>query len=86
MAKSTAYGDNSYRLVMGQGGGDESRTIEFRAAGAHSALFVAGQHCRGRQAEVFENGRLLCSILNDATDGFWVIAPPAARDSVAIPA
>lgn len=71
--------DNLYCLVLGKDGLGDARIIEFEASGAHSALIMAGRHCRGRKAEVFENGQSLCSITSDAAEGFWVIMPPVAQ-------
>lgn len=74
--------NNLYCLVLDADKVGEPRIFEFEAAGAQSALIAAARHCRGRKAEVFENGRSLCSITHDTADGFWIIAPTAAQTAL----
>ncbi len=76
--------NNHYCLKLGNDHLGDARIIEFDASGAHSALLIAGRHCRGRKADVFENGHPLCSVVSDPADGFWVIMPPVAQSVAAI--
>lgn len=85
MASLAKNFDNQYCLVVVDDSIGEARIFEFEAPSAQSVIIMAGRHCRGRKAEVFENGRSLCSITNDPTDGFWLIAPTAARTETPAP-
>jgi hypothetical protein len=59
--------------------------LEFEASGADTALFRAQKHCRGIEAELFENGRSLGRIVCNADSGFWLLSkngadtPPSVR-------
>ena len=66
---------HTYRLVLADDGAGEPCVIEFEAASADSALFLAQQQCRGRAAGLFEDGRSLGSIQCMEGGGYWVLSP-----------
>lgn len=70
---SRRRGLHSYALVMGAEGAGVPHTVEFEAAGAEAALFAAQRLCQGREAELFEDGRSLGRLRNDAEAGFWML-------------
>jgi hypothetical protein len=68
--------NQSYQLILHDDAGGVGRTIEFQASGAEAALYMAQQHCRGREAELMQDGRSLGRLKCDK-GGYWVISPPA---------
>ena len=68
----------TYRLVLTDDGKGSARTIEFEASCPDSALYLAQQQCRGREAELFEGerslGRLKCE-----PQGYWLLSPTTRR-------
>jgi len=70
--------NQTYQLILHDDGREAGRTIEFEASGAEAALYVAQQHCRGREAELMQDGRSLGRLKCAANGGYWVISPPAA--------
>jgi hypothetical protein len=75
MNKSSLSGDRHYQLVLTDEGEGKTRRIEFDALGPDSALFRAEKECRGREAELFEDGRSLGRIKCAAKGGYWVLTP-----------
>ena len=69
--------NQTYQLILRDDGRGVGRTIEFEASGAEAALYVAQQHCRGREAELLQEGRSLGRLKCDK-GGYWVISPPAS--------
>jgi hypothetical protein len=69
--------NQSYQLILHDDDRGAGRTIEFEASGAEAALYMAQQHCRGREAELVQDGRSLGRLKCDK-GGYWVISPPAA--------
>ena len=67
----------TYQLILHDDERGAGRTIEFEASGAESALYVAQQQCRGREAELMLDGRSLGRLKCDE-GGYWVISPPVA--------
>ena len=70
--------NQTYQLVLHDDERGAGRTIEFEASGAEAALYVAQQQCRGREAELMQDGRSLGRLKCAANGGYWVISPPAA--------
>lgn len=66
--------NHTYRLVLSEDGTGVPRTIEFEAPGPEVALYMAQQQCRGREAEVLEDGRSLGRV-RMAAGGFWRLSP-----------
>jgi hypothetical protein len=83
MTRSSLTATRRYQLVLLEGGHDSGRRIEFEAPGADSALFRAEQECRGREAELFEDGRSLGRINCGSSGGYWVLTPAATVKSAA---
>jgi hypothetical protein len=75
MNKSSLIGTRHYQLVLGEEGEGTTRSIDFDALGPDSALFRAEKECRGREAELFEDGRSLGRIKCAAKGGYWVLTP-----------
>jgi hypothetical protein len=69
--------NQTYQLILHDDGRGAGRTIEFEASGAEAVLYVAQQHCRGREAELIQGGRSLGRLKCDK-GGYWVISPPVA--------
>ena len=67
----------TYQLILHEDARGPGRTIEFEASGAEAALYVAQQQCRGREAELLQEGRSL-GRLKCNKGGYWVISPPPA--------
>jgi hypothetical protein len=67
----------TYQLILYDDERGVARTIEFEASGAEAALYVAQQQCRGREAELVQDGHSLGRLKCDK-GGYWVISPPAA--------
>jgi hypothetical protein len=65
----------TYQLILHDDERGVARTIEFEASGAETALYVAQQQCRGREAELLQEGRSLGRLKCDK-GGYWVISPP----------
>jgi hypothetical protein len=65
---------HTYRLVLADDALGTARTIEFEAACPDSALYLAQQQCRGREAELFEDERSLGRIQCARQGGFWVLS------------
>ena len=70
--------NQTYQLILHDDGRGAGRTIEFEASGAEAALYVAQHRCRGREAELFENGRSLGRLMCSEAGGFWVISANGA--------
>jgi hypothetical protein len=68
----------TYQLILHEDGRGAEKTIEFEASGAEAALYVAQHQCRGREAELVQDGRSLGRVKCAPNGGFWVISPPAA--------
>jgi hypothetical protein len=79
MREENRTGHHTYQLILRDDGSGVGRTIEFEAAGAEAALYVAQRHCRGREAELIEGGRSLGSVQCLQQGGFWRLSPPKAR-------
>lgn len=69
----------TYQLVLAEDGQGQAQTIEFEASGPDAALFVAERQCRGRDAELLENGRSLGRLRCADRGGFWILSPPAPQ-------
>lgn len=69
--------NRTYHLILHDDERGAGRTIEFEAAGAEAALYVAQRQCRGREAELVQDGRSLGRLKCDK-GGYWVISPPVA--------
>ena len=67
--------EHTYRLVMSDDGIGTARTIVFEATCPDSALYLAQQQCRGREAELFEDERSLGRIQCARPGGFWMLSP-----------
>lgn len=83
MNRSRLTTNRHYELVLSEDGPESARRIEFEALGPDSALFRAEKECRGREAELFEDGRSLGRIKCAPNGGFWVLTPAGAVKSVA---
>lgn len=70
--------NQTYQLILRDDGHGVGRTIEFEASGAEAALYVAQAQCRGREAELMQDGRSLGRLKCTADGGYWVISPPVA--------
>lgn len=68
--------NQTYQLILHDDERGVGRTIEFEASGAEAALYVAQQQCRGREAELMQDGRSLGRLKCDK-GGYWVISPAA---------
>jgi hypothetical protein len=77
MNKSSLNGTRHYQLVLNEEAEGTTRSIDFDAFGPDTALFRAEKECRGRDAELFEDGRSLGRIKAAAKGGFWVLTPSA---------
>jgi hypothetical protein len=75
MNKSSLSGTRHYQLVLDEEAEGTTRSIDFDALGPDTALFRAEKECRGREAELFEDGRSLGRIKCAATGGYWVLTP-----------
>lgn len=72
---------HTYRLVLFEDGRGSSRIIEFEGWGADAAFHRAQQHCRGREAELLEDGRSLGRLKCDGAAGFWILSSSAEPHS-----
>ncbi len=79
MREVNRSGRQTYRLILHDDGLGVERTIEFEAAGAEAAFYVAQRECRGREAELMEGGRSLGRPQCLRQGGFWRLSPPAGR-------
>ena len=70
--------NHTYQLILSEDGEGLARTIEFEAAGPEAALYMAQQQCRGREAEVIEDGRSLGRVQCVPRGGYWRLSPPPA--------
>ena len=74
---------HTYRLKFRDEGERPAKDIEFQASDAHEALIIAHQEARRRPAELWRDGRKLCTIRRreGSSDGsFWEIGsanPPS---------
>jgi len=68
---------HTYQLVLGEDGAGTARTIEFEAVGPEVALYMAQQQCRGRPAELIEDGRSLGQVQCVPHGGYWLLSPSA---------
>ena len=80
--------NHTYQLILNDDGDGMARTIEFEAAGREAALYIAQQQCRGREAEVIEDGRSLGRVQCVPRGGYWRLSPAPAEPpfSLASPA
>jgi hypothetical protein len=69
---------HTYRLVLADDERGPARIIEFEAPYPDSALYLAQQQCRGREAELFEDERSLGRIMCAPQGGFWMLSPARA--------
>ena len=76
MGQTSRNWNQTYQLILHEDGRGVARTIEFEASGAEAALYVAQQQCRGREAELMQEGRSLGRLKCDK-GGHWVISPTA---------
>ena len=76
MPKPIRSWKHTYQLVLDEDGGGTARTIEFEAAGPEVALYMAQQQCRGRPAELIEDGRSLGQVQCVPQGGYWLLSPP----------
>ena len=83
MDRSNLTVNRQYQLVLLDERQESARSIVFEAPGADSALFRAEKECRGREAELFEDGRSLGRIKCASSGGFWVLTPAAVIKSAA---
>lgn len=83
MTRSSPSATRRYQLVLLKDGRESGHRIEFGAPGPDSALFRAEQECRGREAELFEDGRSLGRIKCASSGGYWVLTPRVTVKSVA---
>jgi hypothetical protein len=83
MNRSRPTTTRHYALVLTEDGLESTRRIEFEALGPDSALFRAEKECRGREAELFEDGRSLGRIKCALNGGYWVLTPAGAVKSAA---
>lgn len=79
MREVNRSGRQTYRLILRDDGLGVERTIEFEAAGAEAAFYVAQRECRGREAELMEGGRSLGRLQCLKQGGFWRLSPPTAQ-------
>jgi hypothetical protein len=63
-----------YRLKFGDDGYGVAKEIEFEAYDAHKALVIAHGEAQGRTAELWREGRKLCTIQRTGA-GSWRIGP-----------
>jgi hypothetical protein len=82
MNRSSLSATRQYQLVLDDRQG-AARRIEFDAPGPESALFRAEKECRGREAELFEDGRSLGRIKCASSGGYWVLTPATPVKSAA---
>ena len=75
--------NRQYQLVLLDESQEPARSIVFEAPGPACALFRAEKECRGREAELFEDGRSLGRIKCAPGGGFWVLTPAAVIKSAA---
>jgi hypothetical protein len=75
MNKSSLSGTRHYQLILDEEGEGTTRSIDFDALGPDTALSRAEKECRGREGELFEDGRSLGRIKCAAKGGFWVLTP-----------
>jgi len=75
----------TYQLVMSEDGHGEAQTIEFEAASPETALHIAQRQCRGREAELMEDGRSLGRVRCDGDGGFWILSGSRAGRASTIP-
>lgn len=66
--------NNSYRLVLSDDRFGSARTMEFDAPSAEAALNRVRQHCFGREAELFEDGRSLGRVKCMENGGYWQLS------------
>lgn len=83
MTRFSLTANRHYRLVLLEDGHGTAHTIEFEAPGADSALLRVEKECRGREAELFEDGRSLGRIKCASRGGYWVLTPAIAVKSTA---
>ena len=63
-----------YRLKFGDDGYGVAKEIEFEAYDAYKALTIAHGEAQGRTAELWRDGRKLCTIQRTGA-GAWRIGP-----------
>ena len=73
MHESARRARHLYRLVLTDDGARPAQSIEIEADGVELALVMAERHGGGRQAELFEDGRLL-GVLQSRPNGFWILS------------
>lgn len=83
MNRSRPTTTHYYELILLEDGPGGTRRIEFEALGPDSALFRAEKECRGKEAELFEDGRSLGRIKCASNGGYWLLTPAAAVKSAA---
>ena len=72
-------GSHTYRLKFPDEDGRPAKDIEFHASDSSEALAIAQREARSRFAEMWCDGRKLCTIRRNAA-GYWeVSAQEAAR-------
>ena len=74
MGEPSRHWNRTYQLILHDAERGAGQTIEFEAAGPEAALYVAQRQCRGREAELLQDGRSLGRLKCD-TGGYWVISP-----------
>lgn len=83
MNRSSLSARRHYQLVLSEDGPGTARRIEFEALGSDSALLRAERECRGREAELFEDGRSLGRIKCASSGGYWLLSPAITVKSAA---
>lgn len=78
--RPSRYG-RTYRVVLSDDRRGEGRIIEYDAHGAESVLMIVDRHCKGRLAEVIEDGRSLGRVRNHRNGGFWTVHAAEATHS-----
>lgn len=72
---------HTYQLVLADDDRGCEQRIEFEASGPDAALFLADRQCRGREAELFEDGQSLGRLQNCRNGGFWILSPASHKSA-----
>ena len=73
MVESSRIPRHLYRLILSDDGAGPAQNIEFEAGSAELAIIIAERHGGGREAQLFEDGRLL-GVLQSRAKGFWILS------------
>lgn len=72
--EGSAHGPKTYRMKFLEESERPGKEVEFEAEDAYQALVIAREEARRRAAELWLNGKKICSIAQRGDD-FWEIRP-----------